>query len=109
MHRVHVVADRLDRERLALRSHVALDVFRPNPIQRLAAEERRDVVSEVRRDSQSVRLAPAFQLEALAELASRLLDRHSPAVWRRPRRVDLAHPPQHALGLRWTSPALVDT
>ena len=45
VHRVDVVADRLDRERPPLRGHVALDVRRPDAIEGLAAEERRDVVA----------------------------------------------------------------
>ena len=104
VHRVDVVADRLDRERPALRGHVALDVLRPHPVERLAGEERRDVVAQIGGDRQPVRLAPALQLEPLAELAARLLHRDPLGVRRRARRVDLAHPAQHSLGLRLREP-----
>ncbi len=56
--------------------------------------------SQIGGDRQAVRLAPALQLEALAELLAGLLHRHPLAVGRRARGVDLPHPAQHALGLR---------
>jgi hypothetical protein len=100
MHRVDVGTDRLDRERLALRRDVALDVLRADPVERLAGKERSDVVAEVGGNRQPVRLAPSLQLEPLAELAPRLLHRHSLAIGRRTRSLELSHPAQHTLGLR---------
>src|SRR6185437_8886148 len=46
-----------------------------------------------------MRLAPALQLEPLAELGAGLLHRHALPVRSRPRRVDLPHPAKHFLGL----------
>jgi hypothetical protein len=70
VHGVDVVADRLDRERPSLRRDVSLDVLGPHAVDRLAGEERCDVVPQIRRDGEPVRLAPALQLESLAELSA---------------------------------------
>ena len=104
VHRVDVVADRLDRERTAFGSDVALDVLGPDPVERLAAEERRDVVAKVGGDGQSVRPAPAPQLEPLAELGAGLLHGHALGAGRRARCVDVAHPPEHTLCLSLRQP-----
>jgi hypothetical protein len=45
VNRVEVVADRLDRQRLALDGDVALDVARLDPGELAAGEERDDVVA----------------------------------------------------------------
>jgi hypothetical protein len=92
MHRVDVVADRLDRERLALHRDVALDVLRTDPVEGLAGEERRDVIAQIGGHRQPVRLAPALQLEPLAELPPGVLHRHPLAIRRRARTLDLPHP-----------------
>jgi hypothetical protein len=87
-----------------LRGDVALNVLGPDSIERLAGEERPYVVPQIRGDRQSVRLTPAPKLEALTELGPRLLDRHALAVWRRAWAVDLPHPAQHSLRLRFRQP-----
>ena len=83
---------------------VALDVLGPDTVERLAGEERRDVVPQVRCDGEPVRLAPALQLEPLAELGAGVLHRDALGARRRARRVDFAQPPQHLLGLGLRQP-----
>jgi hypothetical protein len=100
MHRAAVVADRLDGERPLLDRDVALDVVGRDSVDRSLAEEGLDVVAQVRRNRQAVRLLAAFELKLAAELGAGLGHRRPPAACDRAWRLDLADPAQRLLGLR---------
>lgn len=68
VHRVDVVADRLDRETFSLlHPDVALDVVWLDLVQRLRSEERRDVVAEIRCHGHLMGLLALLDLETEAE------------------------------------------
>jgi hypothetical protein len=69
---------------------VALDVVGRDPVERAVAEERHDVVSQVRGDGQPVRLLAAFELKSAAQLGAGLFHGHPPAARDPPRGFDLA-------------------
>jgi hypothetical protein len=95
-----VVADRLDRKGALLDRDVALDVVGRDPVERALAEERHDVVAQVRSDGQPMGLLAALELKPAAELGAALFDRHAPAARDSARRLDLADLAQRLLGLR---------
>jgi hypothetical protein len=64
MQRSEVVADRLDRKRFPFGGDVPLDIGRRDSVGGFAAEERREVVAEIRCDRQPVGLLAASELEA---------------------------------------------
>ena len=94
-----MVADRLDREGLALDDDVALDFLRADLREVFALEEGHDVVLQVRCDGQAMRLLAPAQLEHLAEFGARLAHRH-PAGGRGDDRFALAQSGELLLGLR---------
>lgn len=72
-----MVANRLDREGLALDDDIALDFLGRDLGEVFALEERLDVVAQVRGDRQAMGLLAPAQLQRLAEFGARLLHRRA--------------------------------
>ena len=60
-----MIADRLDREFLALDHDVVLDVLRGDPVEILTFEKRHDVIAQVGSDGKAMGLLAPAQLERL--------------------------------------------
>lgn len=101
MHRVDVIANGLDCQAIALLDDdVALDVIRRDRPELARAEERDDVVPQVRRDGHAVRFLAPLDLQSLAKVRTGLL--HADPRGRAGRRdmVCFTQPAQLPLGLR---------